>query len=87
MVVLPTEFIATKFPGYFFNIKNNTLYSIKIGGTLRALPLVYPNRFNHQNCAGFNISVQGCRRFYPLPKLLELKDAHKLSNIEVIPVK
>jgi hypothetical protein len=34
MVTLPKDFVATKHDGYFWNLKEQKLYSIKVGGTL-----------------------------------------------------
>jgi hypothetical protein len=84
MVRLPEEFIATKYNGYFFNTKNETLYSIKLGGLLRPLPLRYPDRFNHLHIPAFYISVKGIRRAYPLKNLQELAAKPRVETI--IPV-
>jgi len=47
MVTLPKEFVATRYPGYFFNTKDDQLYSMKIDGVLKPLRFYKPNRFNH----------------------------------------
>ena len=48
MVTLPKDFVAIKFPGYFWNIKEQRLYSMKVTGVLRPLAGPYtPNHFNH----------------------------------------
>lgn len=31
MVILPSEFVATEWPGYFWNVKTKEIYSIKTG--------------------------------------------------------
>lgn len=42
-VTLPPEFVAiNKYHGYFFHVKDHTVYSIK-GGTLRLMPIKQPN--------------------------------------------
>jgi hypothetical protein len=33
MVVMPDEFVATRYPGYFWNTDDQKLYSIKVTGT------------------------------------------------------
>jgi len=37
MVSLPKDLTATKFPGYFWDVKEHVLYSIKVGGVLKPL--------------------------------------------------
>lgn len=88
MVTLPPQFVATKYPGYFFNTLDKKLYSIKIDGILKPLKLRRPNRFNHLNTypvklkdgsrvyseGGFMVSVKGRSRFYAIEQLVELED-------------
>lgn len=76
MVKLPDEFVATKYPGYFFNRDDEQLYSLKVDGILKPLKYHVPNRFNHIgrfSDGGFYVSVKGLRKFYPIEKLRELK--------------
>ncbi len=74
MVTLPSEFIATKFPGYFFNSKDEKLYSLKIDGILKPLRYYTPNPFNHMHrtAGGYYVSVRGSRKLYTIEKLREL---------------
>ena len=95
-VTLPDEFIATKFPGYFFNVGDEKLYSIKIDGILKPLAYQQPNQFNHMwrhpvklrdgsevnATGGYYVSVKGRRKFYAIEKLKELEYVSS-----VIPVK
>ena len=88
MVKLKPEFIATKFPGYFFCTAATKLYSLKIDGVLKPLKFYKPNQFNHigshplklksgervYSKGGYNISVKGRRKFYPIEKLMELEE-------------
>ena len=88
MVKLKPEFIATRFPGYFFNTKDEQLYSLKIEGILKPLKFYKPNPFNHMQRhpvklkdgnsvmtrGGFYVSVKGRRKFYPIEKLMELEE-------------
>ena len=39
MVTLPDNFTMTKYPGYFWNVLDKKLYSIKVTGELK--PLVF----------------------------------------------
>lgn len=74
MITFLKELIPTEFDGYFFDPKNDQLYSIKIGGVLKPLKLIKPNRFNHLRSPAFYISVNGVRKAYMLDRL------QKLSN-------
>lgn len=90
------EFIATKYPGYFFNIEDNKLYSMKIDGVLKPLKYREANYWNNWGSCriklhdgsevyatgGYQISFRGMRRFYAIEKLKDLK--HEQS---VVPVK
>jgi len=63
MVTLPEEFVATRFSGYFWNIKDQRLYSIKVTGELKPLKHIKPNYFNRlQGTGGYRVSVRGYRR-------------------------
>ena len=71
MISLPTEFVSTKYPGYFWNTKEEKLYSIK-SGVLK--PLVYrgPCRWNYfQSC--YSVSVDGTKRSLYTDYLKKLK--------------
>jgi len=88
MITLPKEFVATKFPGYFFNREDGKLYSLKIDGVLKALKFYVPNQFNHMwrypiklkdgskvtTKGGYYISFHGMRKFYPIERLKEIKE-------------
>ena len=72
MVTLPKEFVATKYPGYFWNIADQKLYSVKVTGMLKPLAKVFPNQFNHFR-EGFCVSVRGQKRVLELSYLKTLK--------------
>jgi hypothetical protein len=59
MVTLPPEFVATKFPGYFWNYSTMKLYSLKVSGELTPLKHIKPNYFNNWSCGGYKVSVKG----------------------------
>jgi hypothetical protein len=70
MVTMPSEFVATKFPGYFWNVVTRKLYSVKVTGELKELKDSYigdlyygywRKRFPLQR--GYRISHQGQRHW------------------------
>lgn len=67
MVTLPPQFVATKYSGYFWNIEDERLYSLKITGELRPLKHTKPNRWNNlwqwNETGGYKISDKGTRRW------------------------
>jgi hypothetical protein len=72
MVTLPPEFIATRFPGYFWNPSDSKLYSVKVTGELKPLKMSKASFFN-KGIAGWTVSVYGQRRYLPLYVLTKLK--------------
>lgn len=88
MITLPKEFVATKYPGYFFNRDDQKLYSLKISGILKELKYRYPNRWNYigqyptkladgtkiYSKGGYQVSVKGQTRFYAIEQLKEIKE-------------
>ena len=82
MITFPKDFVATRYPGYFWNLKEQKLYSIKVTGTLR--PLVgpsKPNQFNRFTTA-YQISVGGRRRSLPIEILKKLKPTNSVIPLE-----
>jgi hypothetical protein len=74
MITFPKEFIATKYPGYFWNLTDGQLYSVKVTGALKPLAKMRPNHFNHFR-TGYQISVRGQKRFMEIEYLKKLKPA------------
>jgi len=88
MITLPKEFVATKFPGYFFNRNDQKLYSLKISGVLKPLKYYTPNRWNHigrfpsklkdgtkvYSNGGYRVSVEGRLKFYAIEQLKEIEE-------------
>lgn len=74
MITLPKEFVTTKHQGYFWNIVDKQLYSVKITGALKPLKLtVMWNQYGPRgNLKGYNISVEGRKRFMGLDYLNSL---------------
>lgn len=90
MVTLPAPFIATEYPGYFFNSDDQKLYTMKITGVLRPLKFHKPNRWNHMYLwhrgagteGGFQVSFEGRKKW------LLIEDLRKLTEHDAeIPVK
>ena len=54
MITLPENLTATKYNGYFWNVKTKKIYSLKTAGELRELKRKIPNRFNTR--MSFNVS-------------------------------
>jgi len=81
MVRLPEEFIGTKFDGYFFNTKNETLYSIKVQGVLRPMKLRYPCIYSNITTPAFYISVNGVSKAYMLKDLKELANQERKEYV------
>ena len=77
MVTLPREFTATRLPGYFWNTKTQTLFSLKVGGELREMKVIYASYWNNWPCAGYRVCHKGKRRTMMLSYLekLECKDS------------
>jgi len=60
---LPAGFVATKWPGYFWNMEEEDLYSIKVDGVLKPLTHQRDFRWGHYTFpAGWSISHKG-RKF------------------------
>lgn len=84
MVTLPVEFVATKYPGYFWNTADKKLYSLKVTGVLTPLAFHKGGCFyGHVIEPGYQISVNGRKRRFTVDYLNSLKPA---AN-DVIPVK
>ncbi len=70
MITFPPEFVATKYPGYFWNTKTDKLYSIKVTGCLR--PLTFKKESYWTPNTGYAVSVNGKKRFLRLDYLRKL---------------
>ena len=82
MITFPEEFQAIpKFPGYFWNTKTDTLFSIKVAGVLRELYRAGPSRWTH-GYAGYTISHKGKKRFIRSNTLKRLSVANSIMPME-----
>ena len=87
MVTLPKDFVMTRYPGYFWNVAEKKLYSIKVTGELKPLSFFRGGTFYVRTFDPvYKISQQGVKRFLPLTYLVSLK-AKSETDIEVIGVK
>lgn len=84
MIVLPIEFVPSKYPGYFWNTESQTLFSVKVDGVLKEIQISHPNNFNNLNQPGYRVSVKGKRKFLPLSYLKTLRAT---TSVDVYPVK
>ena len=88
MITFPKPYVATKYPGYFFNKEDNQLYSLKIDGVLKPIKYYKADWFNNFNLypiklkdgtrvyseGGYRVSVKGRRKFYPIELLKEIEE-------------
>ncbi len=72
MITFPPEFTSLLYPGYFWNTKDQQLYSIKVTGVLRPLKYQKGNRYNHY-VPGYSISVNGEKKHIPINMLKKCK--------------
>lgn len=83
MVTLPKEFTATRWPGYFWHLQEQRLYSLKVSGVLRPLAGPYkPNPFNHLLGPAYQISVNGEKRNANVDYLKKLKSTNSIIPVE-----
>ena len=73
-VTLPPEFVAIKkYHGYFFHLKDHTVYSIK-GGTLRLMPIKQPNPWSQCPTPYVTLSHKAQRVSLLIARLVEEYD-------------
>lgn len=70
MVTLPKQFMATKYPGYFWNIETRTVFSLK-SGVLKEMVFTKPSVFTNM-LSGYRVSVNGHRRWLTVDYLNDL---------------
>jgi hypothetical protein len=61
MIKFPVGLTPTKYPGYFWHVAEQKLYSIKVGGVLRPIKLSYPSKFNKLQTPAYQVSHKGNR--------------------------
>jgi hypothetical protein len=84
MVTLPKEFVATRHPGYFWNVVEKKLYSIKVTGELRPMAFHKGGNFGWVRVEpGYQISVKGKKRTYTMDYLGSLTATNEIQEIGV----
>ena len=83
MIIFPAGYVATKYPGYFWNVRTQTLASVKIGGELREMKLTKPNYWNRladrgKFEGGYRVSHKGRNRWLYLEDLKQLEEEHSI---------
>ena len=61
MITFPDGFVATRFPGYFWNTTDEKLYTMKVTGVLRPMRISSPPP-GYADHESYRISVNGVRR-------------------------
>ena len=61
MITFPDGFVATKFPGYFWNTTYEKLYTMKVTGVLRPMRIISPPP-GQTSYESYRVSVNGVRR-------------------------
>ena len=62
MITFPDGFVATRFPGYFWNTTDEKLYTMKVTGVLRPMRISYPPAHYEHGHESYRVSVNGVRR-------------------------
>ena len=73
MIYLPEGLTPTKYPGYFWHLGDQKLYSIKVGGVLHEMTLTYPGRYNRLDFPVYRVSHKGKRKLLFLHELRKLR--------------
>jgi len=83
MIKLPEDFTATKYPGYFWNVRTKKLYSIKIGGVLKPLTLgTFIPAYSRLCGPYYRVSVKGTIRYLMLEDLNKLTVEDSVIEVE-----
>lgn len=61
MIKFPDEFVATRYPGYYWNTKDRQLYTIKVTGVLQPLKKYSASAWQKQPGEYYKISQKGKR--------------------------
>lgn len=83
MIVFPSGYCKTKYPGYFWNVNDQKLYSIK-SGVLKPLTLrkAFYNRYVDFPI-GYNVSNNGVSRFVSLETLKQIRYTGATQVVDV----
>jgi hypothetical protein len=84
MVTLPKDFVATRYPGYFWNVVERKLYSLKVTGELRPMAFHKGGNFGWVRVEpGYQISVNGRKRRFTMGYLESLTATNEIQEIGV----
>jgi hypothetical protein len=84
MVTLPKDFVATRYPGYFWNVVEKKLYSIKVTGELKPMAFFKGGTwYGVRHEPGYKLSVSGQRRKYTMGYLNSLTATNNIQEIGV----
>lgn len=85
MITFPPEFVATKYPGYYWNVVTKELYTIKGSGILRKMK---PHKGKGKGVPpdaqweGWRVCHQGYRRNLYLNELMKLTVSDSVILVE-----
>jgi hypothetical protein len=84
MVTLPKDFVATRYSGYFWNVVEKKLYSLKVSGELQPMAFHKGGTFyGYTHLPGYQISVKGVRRKYTMDYLNSLTATNEIQEIGI----
>lgn len=84
-VTLPPDFVALdRYPGYYWNLTDQKLYSIKITGVLKPLKRQkgrFYLRGQFYDVDGYHVSYNGWRKYIRYEELLKIKPAKSVVPV------
>ena len=84
MIAMPKGFVMTRYPGYYWNVDTQKLYSTKVTGELRPMAFHKGGFFRGYSIQpGYQISVNGYRKTLTLDYLRTLKYTDSIQEIKV----
>lgn len=85
MVTLPTDFVATKYPGYFWNLKTKKLFSVKVTGELKQMAFSHTGYHISKGWEpAYRVSVNGVKRNLYLDYLNSLTAKNSIFPVSKI---
>lgn len=83
MLMFPLEFVPVKYPGYAWNVKEQRLYTFKLG-SLRPLPVRMPCMWNNMAPAHYTVSHLGRKRHLLVSDLKKLTQGYEVQTVPVL---
>lgn len=84
MLMFPLEFVPIeRYPGYVWNVKERRLYTYKLG-SLRPLPIRYPNPWSRMTVPYYVISHLGRKRNLELSELQKLSPGYEVCAVPTL---